>query len=87
MTLSKWEYKICACQVKITHQSFFDSRKTEGYWTLDIDGVNYSLDDGLAKLGEKGWELAGVQTVRSGDWYKQGRLLVPESYYVFKRPF
>ena len=66
MTLPIWEYKICDCTAKITDPGGF-LREKEGYWIINIDGEVFGLQEGLEKLGSKGWELAGIQTVRSED--------------------
>ncbi len=85
MTLPIWEYKICDCVAKITDVGGI-FRDQEGYWILNIDGESMGLQEGLEKLGNKGWELAGIQTVRSEDHNRPHHHSYPKSFYVFKRP-
>ena len=85
MGLPFWEYKICDCVAKITDRGGL-FRDKEGYWVLQVDGESFGLQEGLEKLGNKGWELAGIQTVRSEDHQLPHDRTYPKSFYVFKRP-
>lgn len=70
-TRAQWEYKTC------------HSRQFEGFWgwLIEVDGVQYTLDDGLNELGRQGWDLVGFKQV-SQKTDIQGNY----SYlYVFKR--
>lgn len=85
MSLPIWEYKICDCAAQITKRGGL-FREQKGFWTLDIDGETTGLQEGLERLGQKGWELAGIQTVRTEDHDRPHQIGYPKSFYVFKRP-
>ena len=60
-------------------------------WVITIDGEDVPRDEGLERLGAKGWELVAVQMLQTMDWFTEGdsqasRSAFPKSLYVFKRP-
>ena len=87
MGLPFWEYKICTARLKVTNKRTFSAGfRTIGHWTLIINEMEYGLEEGLAKMGEKGWELAGVQNTKEGLAEGSAEEKYPESLYIFKRP-
>ena len=81
----KWQYRVCACQFKITKAGGI-FHADEGYWTLTLDS-ELSLVNGLQQMGDEGYELAGIQVTNLRDsggankpWY------APSYFYVFKKP-
>ena len=85
MSLLRWEYKICDCKVKVTDDGGLFGGP-EGFWVLLIDEEEVELTKALANLGNKGWELAGIQTVSTELYHNRiTEDQFPESFYVFKR--
>ncbi|MEM7802050.1 MAG: hypothetical protein AAF633_22845 [Chloroflexota bacterium] len=85
MAFQQWEYKICIAETKSEFKGIFKGWASPVY--LTIDDEDFHVVEGLEKLGLKGWELAGVQTVTSqltGSTTMMGEH--PISFYVFKRP-
>lgn len=91
MTLPIWEYKTCESKAANDKTDKKMWQMGEIVWTLDIDGEEISRDEGLQKLGAKGWELVAVQVLQTMDWFSQGgsqatHSAFPKSLYIFKRP-
>ncbi len=74
-----WEYRVISCTYRRNTSGFFE--KPKGKWLLSIDQQEYPLAEGLALLGQQGWELGGVQSreMKARDSRR------PDSYYIFKR--
>jgi hypothetical protein len=65
--VQKWEYLAawvhCYSQVfKVPKQGLFGGSETrvEETWAVKISGEELALHDGLARLGDEGWEMVGV---------------------------
>ena len=91
MTLGIWEYKTCESKAIIDKTDKRAWQMGEIVWVITIDGEDVPRDEGLERLGAKGWELVAVQMLQTMDWFTEGdsqasRSAFPKSLYVFKRP-
>ena len=91
MSLNIWEYKTCESKATFDKTDKKMWQVGELIWILEIDGEENPREEGLEKLGAKGWELVGVQVLQTMDWLTQGNSQAshsafPKSLYIFKRP-
>ena len=91
MTLPFWEYKTCESKATNDKTDKKMWQMGEIIWILNIDGEEVLRDEGLQKLGAKGWELVAVQVLQTMDWFAQSNSQAthsafPKSLYIFKRP-
>ena len=90
MSLEIWEYKTCESKAVVDKTEKRAWQMGDIVWVLTIDGEDVPRDEGLERLGAKGWELVAVQMIQTMDWFTQGdsqasRSAFPKSLYIFKR--
>jgi hypothetical protein len=84
--MKKWKYYVAPCFYEEGKRSGLFGAKEDGVWILRLD-QDFPLLEGLAQMGELGYELVGIQPSRlvfggggRPDWYR------PASQYIFKQP-
>ncbi|MEM9776262.1 MAG: hypothetical protein AAF902_16920 [Chloroflexota bacterium] len=91
MSLNIWEYKTCECKAISDKTDKRAWQMGDIVWVIDIDGDEFPRDEGLQKLGNKGWEMIGTQLMQTTDWFSNSNSMAsysafPKSLYIFKRP-
>jgi hypothetical protein len=84
MPVITWIYYVASCSFKITKKGGLFA-PAEGHWALYID-KEYSLADGLAYMGKKGYELVAVQKTWEAYGGTGGGSYNPSYLYIFKAP-
>jgi len=74
----KWGYYVGFCWFELTGPIL--SLSGEGVWRMDLD-KQFTLHEGLNYMGEKGYELVGIQLVQES--YRGSK---PCYFYIFKKP-
>jgi hypothetical protein len=73
----KWEYYVVSFYYKSGKRGFFGIGSTKSEWVFQSDNKEGSLSEGLAELGNLGYELVGIDpSSPSGH---------DNSLYIFKR--
>jgi hypothetical protein len=80
-----WRYQVAHCQFKETRKAGLLSGVSEGQWVLVLDR-EYPLAEGLNRMGDLGYELAGIQLAILETGGRAAGPYAPASIYVFKRP-
>ncbi len=92
MTLQIWEYKTCESKASVDKTDKRAWQMGDIVWVMTVDGEEMPRDEGLEKLGAKGWELVSVQIIQTMDWFSStgdsqaSYSAFPKSLYIFKRP-
>ncbi len=73
----KWEYYVASFSYKAGRSGFLGIGSTDSEWIFELDKKKGSLEEGLAELGNLGYELVGIDpSSPSGHG---------NSLYIFKR--
>jgi hypothetical protein len=56
----KWEYYVASFYYKSGKSGFFGIGSTKSEWIFELDNKKASLREGLAELGNLGYELVGI---------------------------
>lgn len=56
----KWEYYVASFYYKSGKSGFFGIGSTKSEWLFELDNKKATLSEGLAELGNLGYELVGI---------------------------